>query len=89
MYKKKVYSYIPTETTWGFPGGTVAKIPWRRKRQPLKYSYLDEEPGRLQAMGLQSHDSVTKLKHGNYAERKFKKNTFRVLPPKYGICKNA
>ena len=49
MYKKKVYSYIPTATTWGFPGGIVAKIPWRRKWQPLKYSYLDR--GAWQATG--------------------------------------
>ena len=47
-----VYVYTQTHThTWGFPGGSVVKnlpgfnpwvkkIPWRRKWQPLQYSYL-------------------------------------------------
>ena len=82
MYKKKVYFYIPTATTWGFPGGSSDKDPLEKEMATHSSILLwTEEPGRLQAMGLQSHDSVTKHKHNNYVERRILKNTFRVLPP--------
>ena len=69
---------------WGFPDGTSGKDPLEKEMAThSSIPIWTEEPGRLQAMGLQRHDSVTKRKHSNYVERKILKNTFRVLPPKY------